>query len=98
MKRIKRFGIYQTAKVFAIIYFVVTAVILIPVALILTLTGSLTGGHSPGFPFGGVFFVIIPFIYGLIGFIFTAIGCAVYNLISKYTGGIELEVETTDVG
>jgi hypothetical protein len=37
----------------------------------------------------------IPVLYGLAGFIFTAIGCALYNVVAKYLGGIEVELEAS---
>ena len=38
----------------------------------------------------------IPFFNITIGFNITAIGCPFYNLISKWTGGIELKFETLE--
>ncbi|MEQ6119110.1 hypothetical protein [Reichenbachiella sp. MALMAid0571] len=94
MKRIKKFGVYQTAKVSGIIYFLIAAVFMIPFGIISSMFG---GGNFPGFPFGGgFFFIFMPFLYGIIGFIMAAIGCLIYNAIAKWTGGIELEVETVD--
>ena len=93
MKRIKSFGIYQTSKVVAIILFFSSLVFVIPFGLIMM---KMTGGnHIQGFPFGGggVFIIILPFLYAIMGFIMTAIGCWIYNLVAKWTGGIELEFE-----
>jgi hypothetical protein len=91
MKRIKRFGVYQTAKVFGIIYFLATAIFLIPIGLIVNMAG---GDNLGGLPFGGgMFFLILPVFYGIIGFLITALGCFIYNLIVQWTGGIEIEVE-----
>jgi hypothetical protein len=57
----------------------------------------MSGNYLPGFPFaGGFFLIVMPFFYGIIGFIMTAISCLIYNLIAKWTGGIELEFETED--
>jgi hypothetical protein len=91
-KRIKRFGVVQTAKVFAVIYFICTAVIMAPMAL---LFGMLGGANT--FPFGTMFFVAAPFGYAILGFIITAIGCFTYNIVAKWVGGIVVEVETTEV-
>ncbi len=94
MKRVTKFGVYQTAKVSAVIYFLLSAVFVIPFGLL----GALMGGSEiPGFPFsGGFFLILVPFLYGLIGFIVTALGCLIYNLVSGWTGGIELEFDTSD--
>lgn len=96
MKRVKRFGVYQTSKVAAIILFLLTLVFVVPVAIVGSIVGSMFGGADffPGFPIASVFLVVLlPVFYGIIGFVSTAISCAVYNLISKWTGGIELEFE-----
>ncbi len=96
MKRIKRFGIYQTSKVAAIIYFLISAIFVSPFALVSSLMGT-NSAFSSVFPFGGgVFFIIIPFFYGIVGFIVTAISCFFYNLTANWTGGIEVEIETRD--
>jgi len=43
--------------------------------------------------FGGVFFaVLFPVIYAVGGFVGGVIAAAVYNLVAKWTGGLEFEV------
>ncbi|MDT8401289.1 MAG: hypothetical protein RQ743_06315 [Bacteroidales bacterium] len=32
-------------------------------------------------------------LYGAFGYISTAIVCLVYNLVAKWTGGVEVEIE-----
>lgn len=94
MKRVKSFGVYQTSKVAAIILFFIALIFMIPLGLM----GTFALGHNiPGFPFiGGLFYVIFPFLYGIVGFLMTAIGCLIYNLIAKWIGGIEFEIEVAD--
>lgn len=93
MKRVKRFGVYQTSKVAAIIMFFVSFIFMIPFVLI----GGIFRNSFPGFPMGGgAFFIVMPILYAVIGFIMTAISCAIYNLIAQWTGGIEIEFETED--
>lgn len=92
MIRVKKFGVLQTAKVAAIIYALVSLVIIMPFAMIGTM---LSEEFFPEFADLGVAAIImIPVMYGIIGFIFTAISCLVYNLIASFTGGIEIEMET----
>lgn len=95
VKRIKKFSVFQTAKVIGIIYFILMAVIFIPIGLISSLAGS---SAIPGFPMGGggVFFLFAPILYGILGFIMGALGCWIYNLVSGWTGGFEVEIETSD--
>jgi hypothetical protein len=91
MKRISKFGVYQTSKVVAILLFLSSLIFLIPFGLFMNMT---VGNHFPGFPFGeGVFFIVLPILYGVMGFIMTAIGCLIYNAVVKWTGGIEVEFE-----
>lgn len=92
-RRIRRFSVLQTSWVAAVILFCVMMVFMIPMGLIFTFLGK-SGLIPGGFPgFGGTFFFILPFFYGIIGFIMTAISCLVYNLIAGWTGGIELEFD-----
>jgi len=37
--------------------------------------------------------VFVPIIYGVIGFIIGVIGALLYNLVAKWVGGIEIELE-----
>jgi hypothetical protein len=94
MKRVKSFGVYQTSKVAAIILFITALIFMIPLGLMGTF---ILGRSIPGFPFiDGLFFIFFPFMYGIVGFIMTALGCLIYNLIAKWTGGIEFEIEVMD--
>lgn len=94
MKRIKRFGIFQTAKVIAVIYLLLGVVIFVPLGLMISLAGL--EEFSP-FPFmSGFALFFIPIIYAAIGFVVAVIGCWVYNFTSQWTGGIALEIETEE--
>lgn len=94
MIRVKKIGVLQTAKVFGVIYALISLLIVLPFFLV----GSMISEEF--FPemadFGVAAFLMIPVMYGVVGFIFTAIACAVYNLISSFTGGIEIEMETAN--
>lgn len=93
MIRVKKFGVLQTAKVAAVIYAIISLVVIMPFLMI----GSMiTDEFYPGMDedFGVVAMLFIPIMYGIVGFIFTAISCVVYNLIASFTGGIEIEMET----
>lgn len=52
-------------------------------------------GQSQGF-FGGLGYlaiIIAPLFYGAIGFVLGALIAFIYNIIAKWIGGIELELE-----
>jgi hypothetical protein len=93
MKRVKSFGVYQTSKVVAIMYFLITAVFMIPFGIFFNF---LSEKGETDFPFGGMFFMALPFVYAILGFLITALGCFLYNITVRMTGGIEMEVETTE--
>ncbi|WP_211454922.1 DUF3566 domain-containing protein [Collimonas antrihumi] len=83
-KQISSISPFQTAKVLAILYF---AISLPMIALMSLLYAFMPGPKAPT----GVMF-ILPFLYAIFGFIFTAIGAWIYNLIAKWVGGIEFTV------
>jgi transmembrane protein DUF3566 len=86
MARIRRFGVAQTAKVVGILY-ALMGIALIPLFLVATLFAPNRSGFSLGFA------AMWPVIYGVTGFIFTAIGCALYNVVADLVGGIEIDVD-----
>jgi hypothetical protein len=43
--------------------------------------------------FSGVFLIFLPIIYAVIGFIGGVITALIYNLVAKWTGGIEFTTE-----
>jgi hypothetical protein len=71
----------QTAKVFALLYFVMS----ISFVALMAISFAFTPGPRP--PIGILF--AMPFIYLVFGFIFTALGAWVYNLVAGWVGGIE---------
>jgi len=42
---------------------------------------------------GTGFALALPMLYGVAWFIFTVIGCAIYNLVAGWVGGVEVELE-----
>ena len=86
--QIKRISIMQTSKVIAIIY---------PIfGLIHTMIGiwMLTSPEQPNWL--GMLFLFIPIIIGIFGFIFSIIGCLLYNLIASKVGGVEFILEDVE--
>ena len=71
------------------------SVFLVIFGLIAMVVGA--GSNEAAAALGGgvgmiVFAVIIPFLYGAMGFVAGVIMAAIYNLIAKFTGGIEMTV------
>ena len=51
---------------------------------------------APAAAVAGIMFgmgIFMPVIYGVMGFIFGVISAAIYNLVARWIGGIEVEVE-----
>lgn len=95
MAQIKSFGILQTAKFMAVMYFIMSCIFVIPMALFALTVGFSTGEQDGivGSLLGGVGMLLIPIFYAIFGFIFVAIGCWVYNLVAGFVGGIEVDLE-----
>jgi len=84
-KQIKNFSILQTSKVLAILYGVI-AILFVPFLLI----PSIANGNGVSMI---IFSLAAPFLYAILGFIFTALFCWIYNIVAKYVGGIEFTLE-----
>lgn len=81
-KQITNISPVQTAKVFAVLYFVMS----IPVVALMAITAAASPAQARP-PLGFIF--ALPFIYLIFGFIFTVLGAWVYNKVAGWIGGIE---------
>jgi hypothetical protein len=86
-QQIRRFGIGQTAKVIAVLY-ALMGLIFVPFFLFAAAFAPKETGFGTGFA------LALPILYGVLGFIFTAIACAIYNFVAGFVGGIEVELES----
>jgi hypothetical protein len=91
---IKRIEPFQCAKVVGTIY----AILGFIVGLLFTLFALMGAGALGTLPFGGAIFgigavVLVPLVYGCIGFIMSLIMAAIFNLAAKWMGGLEIQVE-----
>jgi hypothetical protein len=83
---IRSFSVVQTAKISAILYFII-ALICVPFFMIAV-------AMNPRASTGGIGFVaLMPFVYGVVGFLMTAVACLLYNVLAKYVGGVEFTVD-----
>lgn len=94
MHIVKSVGVLSVAKITGLIY-ACMGLIFAPLFLLFGMIGSLAGQNKN--PFAGmvgvVLAVLMPVMYGAIGFIVGAIGALLYNLFAKLVGGFELELE-----
>lgn len=89
MQQVKSFGIFQTAKVLAAMYFIMTAIFAIPFAVIGTIV-SILAGKPEGLL--SLLFLVAPFFYAIIGGLTGALACWLYNMVAARIGGIEIEI------
>ena len=92
MYTIRRFSVFKTATVVAVMYVVIVAIFILPLAILAVAFGR---GDTAGAGVVGVLVLglLAAVIYGVIGWIFTAIACAIYNLAAGWVGGIEVQVD-----
>jgi hypothetical protein len=104
---IKRFGVFSAAKIYAVVMAGLGLILGILYGLFFIIFGAAMmagSGRNSGaagastLVIGLVMMVAIPIFYGIIGFIFGAIGALIYNIAAGIIGGLELELENADAG
>ncbi len=88
-QQVAKFSPHQNGKVFAVLMAVSSLVFIVPFGLF-AMVSAPDGARAPMF-----MFFFMPFIYLVFGYISVAIGCAVYNYMFKYIGGIEFESQAS---
>ena len=105
IRRLKRVAPLQAGKVLGILYGAM-GLLFMPFFLILALVGAFAQrGQSPHDGAGAVAVgmmiamgVAAPIMYGVMGFVFGVISAAFYNLIARWVGGLEFEIEDANSG
>jgi len=72
---------FQTAKVLAVIYFAVS------IPLLVMMSWPMLIGLGPRLP--ALLILLMPFVYGIAGFVITLLVTWVYNLVAPQIGGVE---------
>lgn len=104
-KRIlKKIGPLSLAKIYGVMMFVMALLIAIPYGLFIiiwSVVGGTAAGGNEGLMLGGggavmgiLVMILMPIIYGLMGFVGGALTAFLYNIFAKFVGGVEVEVET----
>jgi hypothetical protein len=88
-KRLSRIAPWQAGKLFALIYFAMSLLLVIPMALVIAFA-PVSQNAKPHFGIG--FVVCLPFLYALAALIFVPFGCWVYNTAAKLVGGLQISV------
>jgi uncharacterized membrane protein len=95
-KRLKRIGPLKAGVVLGVLY-ALLGLILVPFFMIGGAVAAAAARQSGAqLPFTFLFgfgALCLPIFYGMMGFVFGVIAAAVYNLVAKWTGGLEITLE-----
>jgi len=89
-QQIVRFSPHQNGKVMAVMMALSSLVFLVPFALFAFAMAP--ANARPSF----LMVLAMPIVYLVMGYLMVAVGCAVYNFLSGYIGGIEYESRGLD--
>ncbi len=89
--RIQRFGIKQTSKIAGIVYFLL-GIILIPFFYLAMIAPPPPGAPPRSQNMSPGLLLLLPFFYGVIGYVMTAIILYIYNRVAMKAGGVELDI------
>ena len=94
---IRRVGPLSFAKLMGALYVLMGLFFGAIVSLISIVGGALvprddTSGMA-GMLFGAAAIIVLPIFYGVLGFVFSLIGAALYNAVASVVGGVELDVQ-----
>ena len=90
MVKLKKIGVLSLAKIFGLLY----ALFGLILGILFSLFSSIGFGvDETGSYFGIGSILILPIMYGILGFIGGIITAYFYNLIADRIGGLEIEIE-----
>jgi hypothetical protein len=94
MHILKSVGVMSVAKLMGLLYGCL-GLIFAPIFLVVGLVGSFAGSDKIPLAgvFGVVFAILMPLLYGAMGFVMGAIGALLYNVLANWVGGFELQLE-----
>ena len=88
-KCLSRIAPWQAAKLFAVIYFLLSFVFIVPLFLTMIIAPTRAG---PGPHFSPTLLIFFPFLYALVALIFVPLACWIYNLAAGIVGGLRVSV------
>lgn len=91
-QQISRLSPHQNGKVFGVLMALGALVFLVPIMLLMTWFTPAGSEASPPV----LMFFMMPVFYLVFGYLSVAIGCALYNAMYKYLGGIEYEAKSEE--
>ncbi len=99
-KELSRIAPLRAGVVTGVLYGIMS-LIFVPfllIAALFTSHRSAAAGPPSALPafFGLTFVVLMPVFYAIMGFIVGVLAAAVYNLVARWTGGLQFEVRDLD--
>ncbi len=95
--RIQRFPPHQNAKMAGILMGLVAAVIIVPLSILMWAIRAHVQPSTPPPPHPPLsLFILLPLVYAVIGYLVTALWCALYNGLRRILGGFEFEADETE--
>ncbi|MBI4158758.1 hypothetical protein HY500_00695 [Candidatus Woesearchaeota archaeon] len=92
--RIRKIDVLSVGKVAGIIYLVIGVFLSLLISLVPTVgPGMMRAGYYGSMMYSGAAIILIPIIYGVVGFLGGVLGAFLYNTISSWIGPIELETD-----
>lgn len=88
-KKLTRIAPWQAGKLFAVVYFILSLIFVVPMELIALLAPTPAG---PGHHLSPALIILFPFLYALAGLLFVPLGCWIYNVAAKLVGGLDVTV------
>ncbi len=93
MEKIKRVNMLSLAKILGVIYSCFGLLVGLFMSLAAILNIQLPNASQNPNPFGAAAIVVLPIIYGIIGFLSGYFSGFFFNLATKWVGGLEIEKE-----
>ena len=96
MKVLKKVDLLSAANVLGlmgVVWGLITAVLAVILSGIIGTTASILPGAEAAIGVGILSVVILPITYGIVGFVAGVVTALIYNLVSKWIGGIKLDIK-----
>lgn len=92
---VKRIGPMSVAKISGALYALIGLIVGGIVSAVSVVGGAMGGSDTGmvGMIFGAAAVVLLPLLYGCMGFVLSLIGAGLFNLAAGWVGGIELETQ-----
>lgn len=96
VQRVKNIGAVSLATTMGVLYAalgLIVGAILALIALAMPSSGLSGSAGMFGMMGGVASIIVLPLVYGVLGFVLGLISAAIYNVVARMTGGVELTLE-----